>query len=51
MSYDSAFDLVKRKRACIKPNSGFVRCLQDWEKQWRLAPQRPGARRANTTPT
>ncbi|EJF56347.1 DSPc-domain-containing protein [Dichomitus squalens LYAD-421 SS1] len=50
MSYDSAFDLVKRKRACIKPNSGFVRCLQDWEKQWRLAPQRPGARRANTTP-
>ena len=26
MSYDSAFDLVRRKRACIKPNSGFVRC-------------------------
>ncbi|KAI0738800.1 phosphatases II [Daedaleopsis nitida] len=51
MSYDSAFDLVKRKRACIKPNSGFVRCLQDWEKQWRLAPaQRPGVRRASTTP-
>ena len=25
MSYDSAFDLVKRKRACVKPNSGFVR--------------------------
>ena len=53
MSYDSAFDLVRRKRACIKPNSGFVRCLQDWEKQWRLAPpgQRPSARRVNTTPT
>ena len=46
MSYDSAFDLVKRKRACIKPNSGFVRALQDWERQWRLAPQRPAIRRA-----
>ena len=42
MSYDSAFDLVHRKRACIKPNSGFVRALQDWEKQWRLAAQQPG---------
>ena len=51
MSYDSAFDLVKRKRACIKPNSGFVRALQDWERQWRLAPQRPAIRRANTTPS
>ena len=51
MSYDSAFDLVRRKRACIKPNSGFVRALQDWEKQWRLAAQRPGARRASTTPS
>ncbi|KAL1946164.1 hypothetical protein VTO73DRAFT_15291 [Trametes versicolor] len=50
MTYDSAFDLVKRKRACIKPNSGFVRCLQDWEKQWRLASQRPNARRVQTTP-
>ena len=51
MSYDSAFDLVKRKRACIKPNSGFVRALQDWERQWRLAPQRPAIRRASTTPS
>ena len=51
MSYDSAFDLVRRKRACIKPNSGFVRALQDWEKQWRLASQRPGMRRSSTTPT
>ena len=25
MSYDAALDLVKRKRACVKPNSGFVR--------------------------
>ncbi|KAI1789918.1 DSPc-domain-containing protein [Ganoderma leucocontextum] len=51
MTYDAAFDFVKRKRPCIKPNSGFVRCLQDWEKQWRLSPNRPGIRRANTTPT
>ena len=51
MTYDAAFDLVRRKRPCIKPNSGFVRCLQDWERQWRLAPNRPGVRRANTTPT
>ncbi|KAK7682281.1 hypothetical protein QCA50_014484 [Cerrena zonata] len=51
MSFDSAFDLVKRKRACVKPNSGFVRALQDWEKQWRLAPgQRPDIRRSATAP-
>lgn len=25
MTYDAALDLVKRKRACVKPNSGFVR--------------------------
>lgn len=34
-----AFDFVKDKRACIQPNSGFVRCLQDWEKEWQLAPR------------
>ena len=51
MTYDAAFDLVKRKRPCIKPNSGFVRALQDWERQWRASPNRPGVRRANTTPT
>ncbi|KAI0077153.1 DSPc-domain-containing protein [Panus rudis PR-1116 ss-1] len=51
MSYDSAFDLVKRKRACIKPNSGFVRALQEWEKQWRSPPgERPGMRRIATAP-
>ncbi|KAI0783526.1 dual specificity phosphatase [Abortiporus biennis] len=27
MTYDSAFELVKRKRACVKPNSGFVRSV------------------------
>ncbi|PCH40602.1 phosphotyrosine protein [Wolfiporia cocos MD-104 SS10] len=52
MSYDSAFDLVRRKRACIKPNSGFVKALQEWEKRWRTvaADARPAMRRAATTP-
>ena len=31
MSYDSAFAYVKSCRPCIKPNSGFVKCLKDWE--------------------
>ena len=31
MSHGSAFKLVPRKRACIKPNSGFVCALQDAE--------------------
>jgi len=35
MSYDSAFAMVKSKRACIKPNSGFVEALRSWEGQWR----------------
>ncbi|KAI0088454.1 phosphatases II [Irpex rosettiformis] len=51
MSYDAAFDLVKRKRACVNPNSGFVRCLQEWERQWRPpAGDRPAVRRTQTTP-
>ncbi|KAI0930983.1 hypothetical protein AcV7_005016 [Taiwanofungus camphoratus] len=51
MSYDSAFDLVRRKRACVKPNSGFVRALQEWEKQViRPTTDRPPMRRASTTP-
>ncbi|KAI0787763.1 dual specificity phosphatase [Fomes fomentarius] len=49
MSYDFAFDFVKRKRACIKPNSSFVRCLQEWEQQRPLALQRPKLRRASAT--
>ena len=28
MTYETAFDLVRRKRACIKPNSGFVKCVR-----------------------
>ena len=31
MSFETAYALVKRKRACIKPNSGFVRVLQEWD--------------------
>ncbi|KAK2460467.1 hypothetical protein APHAL10511_007514 [Amanita phalloides] len=35
MSYDSAYDFLKRRRACIKPNPGFVKALQEWEGVWR----------------
>lgn len=45
MTYDNAFTFVKRQRACIKPNSGFVRALQEWEAAWR----RPAATRRFTT--
>jgi len=45
MSFDAAYALVKRKRACTKPNSGFVQCLQEWESQWR----RPAGHRRFTT--
>ncbi|KAG5653095.1 hypothetical protein H0H81_002320 [Sphagnurus paluster] len=45
MSYDNAFALVKRKRACAKPNSGFVAALREWEAEWR----RPQAMRRFTT--
>ncbi|KAJ6631286.1 protein-tyrosine phosphatase-like protein [Mycena sp. CBHHK59/15] len=31
MTYDSAFGLVKERRQCIKPNSGFVLALREWE--------------------
>jgi len=31
MSFEAAHGMVKRKRACIKPNSGFVRVLQEWD--------------------
>ncbi|KAJ7031877.1 protein-tyrosine phosphatase-like protein [Mycena alexandri] len=31
MSYDAAFDLVKQRRQCIQPNSGFVKTLREWE--------------------
>ncbi|KAF9553220.1 phosphatases II [Agrocybe pediades] len=31
MSYASASSYVLKTRACIKPNKGFVRTLQEWE--------------------
>jgi len=31
MSFETAFAVVKRKRACIKPNSGFMKVLQEWD--------------------
>jgi hypothetical protein len=31
MSFETALGMVKRKRACIKPNSGFLRALQEWD--------------------
>jgi protein-tyrosine phosphatase len=45
MTYDAAFSLIKRKRACVKPNSGFVKALQEWESVWR----RPAAARRFTS--
>ncbi|KAF8148262.1 protein-tyrosine phosphatase-like protein [Crassisporium funariophilum] len=38
MSLDNAHTLVKRKRACIKPNSGFIKALQEWEAAGRRPP-------------
>lgn len=35
MTFDAAQAFVKHKRACIKPNSGFVKALQEWEASWR----------------
>ncbi|VDB95559.1 unnamed protein product [Peniophora sp. CBMAI 1063] len=32
MTFDAALAYVRSRRACIKPNSGFVRCLQEWER-------------------
>lgn len=43
MSYEYAFALVKRYRACIEPNSGFVKCLKEWEVK-----QRPHITRSQT---
>jgi hypothetical protein len=48
MTYDQAYALVRHKRACIKPNSGFVSCLREWEKQWRPQAQANFARRHTT---
>ncbi|KAF9044743.1 hypothetical protein BDZ89DRAFT_1127780 [Hymenopellis radicata] len=31
MTYDSAFALVHARRACVKPNDGFVKALKEWD--------------------
>ncbi|KAJ7227709.1 protein-tyrosine phosphatase-like protein, partial [Mycena haematopus] len=31
MTYDAAFDYVRQRRQCIKPNAGFVKTLREWE--------------------
>jgi len=43
MSYEFAFAFVKKYRPCIKPNSGFVKCLKEWEIK-----QRPHINRSQT---
>ncbi|KAJ2933431.1 hypothetical protein H1R20_g3669, partial [Candolleomyces eurysporus] len=45
MTFDNAHSFLRRKRACIKPNSGFMKALQDWEAHWK----RPGMTRRFTT--
>ena len=45
MTYDAAFALLRHKRPCVKPNSGFVRALQEWE----AATRRPPAARRFTS--
>lgn len=51
MSFDAALAKCKQTRACVKPNSGFVKCLQEWERvqvkirqqQSQQSQQRPAA--------
>ncbi|KAF7370086.1 Phosphatases II [Mycena sanguinolenta] len=31
LSYDAAFDIVRQRRRCIKPNAGFIKTLREWE--------------------
>ncbi|KAJ7574116.1 protein-tyrosine phosphatase-like protein [Mycena floridula] len=35
MGFDEALRWTKEKRACVKPNSGFVKVLREWESYWR----------------
>lgn len=44
MTYESAFALVRARRACVKPNAGFVNALKEWE----YACQRAAASRRTT---
>ncbi|KAF8187918.1 DSPc-domain-containing protein [Mycena galopus ATCC 62051] len=31
MAYDAAYEFVKSRRACVRPNPGFVATLREWE--------------------
>jgi len=52
MSYDQAFALVKKRRPCIRPNTGFVSVLRAWEGKWRaqVAASTPGPSSATAAP-
>jgi len=44
MTFDNALAFTKHQRACVKPNSGFVAILREWEDYWR----RPASARRTT---
>ncbi|KAJ7121464.1 protein-tyrosine phosphatase-like protein [Mycena epipterygia] len=37
MSYNAAYELVKSRRACVRPNPGFVAALREWEAEFKTA--------------
>lgn len=46
MNYDEAVCFLKTRRACVKPNPGFVRILREWDAFWKAAAasaSRPGS--------
>jgi len=49
MGYDDAYEYVRKTRACIKPNQGFIRALREWEALTRSNERRPGMGRRFTT--
>ena len=50
MTYDAAAAFVRQRRPCVKPNSGFVRSLKDYERSWRpKAPTRNSSIRQATS--
>ncbi|EEB98758.1 hypothetical protein MPER_01682, partial [Moniliophthora perniciosa FA553] len=51
-SYDSALAMIKKKRACAKPNEGFEGALRNWEgiiRGYSGKPQRPDLGRRFTS--
>ncbi|KAK7024825.1 phosphatases II [Favolaschia claudopus] len=41
MGYDDAYQLVRQRRKCIKPNPGFVETLREWETSCTLKTKPP----------